>query len=691
MTQVVQRPELDESDHLNSQPKASSRSVLDSTAQHRHDLDGLRAFAIALVVAYHVWVGRVSGGVDVFLLLSAYFMTGSLVRRGETGGLRIGTYWVNRFWRLVPVAALTIGGVLALTYYVLPARTWESVWAQSWASLFYWQNWELASTSVDYYARGSDTVSPLLHFWSLSVQGQVFVLWPLILLGCWGLARLTRLPLRAIVTGAFAAIFIASLTYSIWVTAANQTYAYYDTFARLWEFALGSLVAVIPLRKALPRVRAEVVGWIGVLALLVCGMVLDVSGGFPGFLALWPSIAAVAIIVAGATPDTSFGAFLGSKPMRWIGKIAYPLYLVHWPILIGVLVVTGTERVDFVTGTAIIGLSVALAVLVRYAVEKPLQLIRFRPRTAWAGAVALAFIAALVVVPLTQWRAAEEERAAAIAASPDYPGAAVLDSALVHAPVGVVPIPLASNLSDEWATLNNNWCVDEKWPAAEMYGAFCFEDSVASDGERLVIIGDSHSQQWASALEPLTRERDINLAIHVMGRCDFNADLSAEPPFPECGEWRAAMREYLEDNPPDFVAMVGTVSRINSDDNLLRPGLDETVEFLTGLGTQVIVFADNPRFDEDMFECVEDSAPDFELCDSPGNVIMRETDLLDHLDGKPGVYVADLTDAFCPDGVCRAVIGNIAVYIDNNHVTASYMRTLAPRLERALASAGLDW
>lgn len=689
MTQAVQQPELDDPKLSSSQPAKPSESVLDATKHHRHDLDGLRAFAIALVVAYHVWVGRVSGGVDVFLLLSAYFMTGSLVRKAEGGKFGLGTYWVNRFWRLVPVAALTIGGVLALTYFFFPASAWEGIWAQSWASLFYWQNWELAATSVDYYARGADVVSPLLHFWSLSVQGQVFVLWPLILLACWGLARLLRVPLRAVALGAFAAIFVASLAYSIWVTSANQTYAYYDTFARLWEFALGSLVAVIPLPKALPRIGAEIVGWVGVLALLVCGMVLDVSGGFPGYLALWPSLAAVAIIVAGATPRTSFGAFLGSRPMRWIGKIAYPLYLVHWPILVAVMVATGVDRPDFATGTAIIGASIALAVLIRYIVERPLQLIRFKPRTAWAGALALAFMACLVIVPLTQWRAAEQDKAANLAASTDHPGAETLDVLLSQPPADVTLIPLGSQLGDEWGTLEEE-CSEDNRPDGIEAGKDCAQTIVDPAAPTLLVVGDSHAQQWMAALAPIADDNNYNVVAVLRGGCAFALEEYDGGESTGCGQWRAEVISYIQQTQPAVVATVGTRSIADSSDERELEGLVSTLDAIRGSAGQIILLRDTPRHDENMYECVQSNLEDLDECTTPMEDVLASTNPIAGLSSDT-VHVVDMSPYFCPDGQCVGVLGNVIVYIDDNHIGRTFMETLSNPLEHTLREVGMQW
>lgn len=203
---------------MSTPPSAPARTAASVTASpdpavaYRPDLDGLHALAVCLVVVYHVWFDRVSGGVDVFLLLSAFFLTASLIRHAEAGQ-RIGliAVWTRRFWRLIPAAAATLCGVLVAAYVAFPPSMWQTIWSQTIASLFYVQNIELQRQSVDYYDRGSTIVSPLQHFWSLSIQGQVFLLWPVLVVVVVWLARMLRLPVRRVLVVVFAAVAVASV------------------------------------------------------------------------------------------------------------------------------------------------------------------------------------------------------------------------------------------------------------------------------------------------------------------------------------------------------------------------------------------------------------------------------------------------------------------------------------------------
>ncbi|BDZ38790.1 acyltransferase family protein [Microbacterium suwonense] len=394
--------------------------------------------AILLVVVYHVWLGRVSGGVDVFLMISAFFLTASFVRKVRGGApLKLGTFWLRKFRRLLPAAATTIVGIALVAFLTYPEIEWPRVWREGWASLLYFENWSLAASNVDYYARDTATPSPFQHFWSLSVQGQVFVIWPLLIVL---VALATRrshqraVPLLALV---FSTVFVLSLGFSIYETYTAQSFAYFDTRTRLWEFAAGSLVALaLPYLKPSRLVRI-LLGWGGVVGIVVCGIVLDVQGGFPGYLALWPVLCTAAVIVAGQQEAAgSPTRLLASRPLRFLGRDAYALYLVHWPVLITWMMWTGRSEPGPYAGLAIIVISFILARLIAWGVEQPLRHARVFDRHAlWGGAV-IACTVALVGIPLAVWQAGAAARDAAVMSSDarDYPGAAQIDTPIEPLP-----------------------------------------------------------------------------------------------------------------------------------------------------------------------------------------------------------------------------------------------------------------
>ncbi|WP_191089345.1 acyltransferase family protein [Microbacterium radiodurans] len=638
----------------------------------RDDIDGLRAFAILLVVVYHVWLGRVSGGVDVFLMVSAYFLTASFVRR--SAGLRpadLPVVWARRFARLLPAAGLTIASVLAFTMIALPGSQWRDVWGQAWASLFYVQNRQLTANAVDYYARTETFPSPLQHFWSLSVQGQVFVLWPILILGAVIVARAINRSPRAVLVAGFGTLFVVSLAYSVYLTAADQQVAYFSTPARLWEFALGSLAALVFPAIRVSRFWSTVLGWTGIVALLACGVVLDVGAGFPGFAALWPTLAALAVMVAGqATSPSSSTRFLSSRPLAWIGGIAYALYLVHWPILVAYMTLTDSTSVGFAGGVIVIALSLGAAVLLTRLVERPAGRLMggLRRNLAICAAAVL-----LVAVPLGSWQVGENVRAAAGDRSTN-PGAAVLMPWLgSHAADDARILPTSTQVGADWVSLDGP-CDSGHRPRGHLAAESCVQAGDSDDARTLIVIGDSHAQQWLGTVLPIAREADWNVIAVLKGGCAFAPDEDADA---DCRQWRDEALEYAEAQPADVVMLMGSKAAVSSNEERLPLGLERPVDAIVASGSRVLLVRDNPRFDFDVYRCFEDAADPHE-CATPVADALAAQNPAAELSEAEDVYLLDLTPYLCPEELCLPVIGNVAVYIDDNHLTATYARSMAP-------------
>lgn len=651
----------------------------------RVDIDGLRALAIGLVVAYHVWFGRVSGGVDVFLMVSAFFMTRTLARQLVLGeSYMLATYWLSRFRRLLPAAAVTLVGVLLLAMSIFPASSWADIWSQTWASLFYVQNWELARESVDYYARREATPSPLMHFWSLSVQGQVFVLWPILIMTTGYVARRYGRSVSGGLIGVFAFLFAASFAYSVVSTHVDQQFAYFDTFARLWEFALGSLLALLSPLLRFGSTTCAIFGWTGLVGLVSCGAVLDVQGGFPGYLALWPTLSAAAIIISGqSTARWGPARVLGARPLVTLGRVAYPLYLVHWPVLVAWFMVSGRDSLGAFSGTAVILLSLAIAWAMTYWVDDRVARWVYREPSRPRGVIALMLSVTAVVVPLATWQSIETARAASIVAASSNPGAAVL------LPGGVgtgatydTLVPVATDLADEWVSLDGP-CSGPRAPRSNLLDSSCVERISAASTGTIVVIGDSHAQQWMGAVLPIAQAREKDVVALLKAGCAFAL---GEPPVrgvTGCEEWREAALAYIHKLEPDLVVGMATKSTPDTPDEAMLGGLQETVDALSDFAPRIVLIRDNPRFASDMFRCVEDFGAASPSCVRNADEVLASVNPARSL-ASGQVTVVDMTDYLCPEGVCLPVIGGVVVYLDDDHLTGTFARTLAPALEREL-------
>lgn len=684
-----------EPDHQSHQSHREPRAArVKAKAGYRPEVQGLRALAVLMVVTYHVWLGRVSGGVDIFLLISAFLLTLSFVRKVESGKpLRLVSHWLHLFKRLIPAAVVVILGVLAGTWLVIPQSRWPDVLNEAWASLLYRQNWLLAETAVDYYAQDHAGASPLQHFWSLSIQGQVFILWPLIFAGAalvWRiLQRRRNVSYRLVLMVAFSGIFIASLIFSVDQTATNQAYAYFDTRTRLWEFALGSLLALsLPYLKPGKALRV-VLGWAGLAAMISCGLVLTVDRSFPGFIALWPTLAAAAIIVAGQS-GSRYGVdrILSSKALVALGDNSYAMYLWHWPVLVLALAGTGVVAPNLVQGLAIVAASVVLAVLTTRFVEKPLREWHWPQLRAWRTAVVIVACGALLAGPVAVWQTRLTADEAAAAAQPREltPGAAALAPENAGKPTPeatVIPAPAA--MKNEWADIDG-LCTDGNVPSDPLLSG-CLQNSRPDKvKKRIVVLGDSHAQQYMAALGPIAREHGWEVVTLLKGNCRFGAESPERDA--DCNAFNKASAAYVMEHKPDAVFTVATLTHKEAPFETEVPGYLDGVRPFTDAGMDVVGIRDNPRFNINMPECAQKYGAEAAECNPPLGESLAESSPLDAYKGRvDGLHLMDMSDFICADGICPAVVGNVYVYKDDNHLTKTYVQSMIPMFEKRLLAA----
>jgi peptidoglycan/LPS O-acetylase OafA/YrhL len=658
----------------------------------RPEVQGLRALAVLMVVSYHVWFGRVSGGVDVFLLISAFLLSLSFMRKVESGRpLALGRHWLHQFRRLLPAAVVVILGVLGSTYVLVPRSRWSDILEQAWASLFYVQNWVLASNAVDYYADDHSLASPLQHFWSLSVQGQVFILWPLLFLLSAVVARRFRLRFRGVVLVVFGALFAGSLVFSVWETYSNQAYAYFDTRARLWEFAFGTLLALALPFLRLPRALRVVAGWVGVAAMLSGGFLLDVQGQFPGYVALWPLIAAALVIIAGQT-GSAFGVdrWLSAKPLVRMGDLSYALYLWHWPVLVIYLIWRNQASPSVLGGCAVIGFSLVLAYLTMRFVELPMRSLVWADKRRRRAVIVLGVCVALIAAPLTGWQNAlrlQAEQAAA-QTSTDNPGAvALLPGYRNEVSDGALILPELSTVRDDFPELER--CDIEVTGVPEDLASSCTQRLADGEPTRVVVVaGNSHAHHMSSAVLALAETNNWTVINLIALGCPFGPAGDDTPP--ECGEFFERSSTYIEELSPDAVFTVGTRTYVGSNHETLMPDFEGTVQRYTDAGIEVIAVRDNPRFEFDMPRCAETNAEALEVCTPLKSEVLPPISPMAGFDpGTPLYRSADMTDLLCPQGECPPIIGNVYVYIDHNHISATYWRTMATQFEEQIAGAAV--
>ena len=544
---------------------------------YRHDLDGLRGVAIALVAVFHVWFGRVSGGVDVFLALSGFFFGGRLLRTALTPGASL---WpvpeVRRLVRrLLPALVVVLAVSALLTILIQPETRWETFADQSLASLGYFQNWELANTASDY-LRAGEAVSPLQHIWSMSVQGQFYIAFlALIFLSAWLFRRVFRKHMRAAFVVLLSALTIASFVYAIFAHNADQATAYYNSFARAWELLLGALIGALVPYVRWPMWLRTTVAVVSLAAILACGALIDGVKEFPGPWALVPVGATILFILSAANrlADPHTGGklpapnrLLATAPFVSLGAMAYSLYLWHWPLLIFWLSHTGHTQASFADGAAVLAVSGVLAWLTTKYVENPLRYrapanplpvvplrTRLRRPTMVLGSVVALLGVALTATSFTWREHVTVERAngkeLSGLSSFDYPGAHAL---LNHAKVPKLPMrPTVLEAKRDIPKSTSDGCISDFNDTSVINCTYGDESATRT----IALAGGSHAEHWVTALDMLGRLHNFKVVTYLKMGCPLTTEkmplvMGDNRPYPKCRAMERAGDDQAHRRPP---------------------------------------------------------------------------------------------------------------------------------------------
>jgi peptidoglycan/LPS O-acetylase OafA/YrhL len=692
---------------------------------YRHDLDGLRGIAIALVAVFHIWFGRVSGGVDVFLVLSGFFFGGRLLRNAldPAASLSPAREIVRLVRRLLPALVVVLAASAVLTFLVQPQTRWETFADQSLASLAYYQNWELADTASNY-LRAGEAVSPLQHIWSMSVQGQFYIA---VLVLVFALTVLLRKPLgkhlRLVFVTLFTVLTIASFVYAIFAHEANQATAYYNTFARAWELLLGALIGAVVPHIRWPMWLRTLVATVALAAILSCGALIDGVAQFPGPWALVPVGAAVLMILAAANrqsdPRTRDRMPLPNRvlaigPLVTLGAMAYSLYLWHWPLLIFWLSYSGHPRATFADGVGILLVSGVLAYLTMRFVEEPL---RYRTPAKSAPAVkvqwwtrlrrptiALGSVVAILGVALTAtsftWREhvtlqrANGKELSGLS-SRDYPGARALVN---KARVPKLPMrPTVLEAKNDLPETTEDGCISDFDNPALISCTYGDKDATRT----IALAGGSHAEHWITALDLLGRMRHFKVVTYLKMGCPLSTEevpliMGNNAPYPQCHDWVDRTMDKLVADHPDFVFTTSTRPWNIQPGDVMPAGYIGIWQKFADSHIPVLAMRDTPWLVKDGLpneaaDCLADGGTAVSCGMKRSDVLNDRNPTLDFVGQFPNLKPLDMSDAVCRPDYCRVVEGNVLVYHDSHHFSATYMRTMTNELGRQIGAATAWW
>ncbi|MEU4652974.1 acyltransferase family protein [Streptomyces sp. NPDC023723] len=673
------------------QPRHRPGPVPASRPGFRPDIEGLRALAIGLVLLYHAGADRLAGGyagVDVFFVISGFLITGLLVRElGRTGRVSLTGFYARRMRRLLPSALTVLAAVVLAAWLLVPPADLRGVFLDVVAAALYAVNWRQAAEAVDYSALGT-AASPVQHFWSLAVEEQFYVVWPLLLIAvAWWCRRRGRdvRPRLALVLAVTAAV---SFWYAVTLTRQAAGAAYFSTGTRYWELAAGGLLALVPggWWRRVPRWAAGAAGLAGVAGIGGAALRFGEDTAFPGPWALLPVLGAAAVIAAGAVAvDTPAGRLLSLAPVRYVGRVSYSWYLWHWPFLAFTAVWLGEPPLS--VALLAVALSWIPAALTHRYVENrfrhaPERAVRPHRSGLVLGA---ACTAGAVLCGAVSWTAVPGTR---LAEAADAPGAAVLsagDTDLQRSADALRPLP--ETAEDDVDAAHDDCLVDQLDSAL---ASGCVYGDTSSD-TTVVLFGDSHAVQWTPALTAIAERRGWRLEVLTKSACS-PAEVTMwatqlKRAYTECDTWReSALRRIAAEEPALVVTGARATTPVSSDGQrlgetagaeLTEEGYAKTLRRLTGAGARVLAFADNPHPGQDVPSCVSGAMDSLADCataksdalgfEQVGEVAAREVG---------GASVIDATSMLCRGGECPAVIGSVVVYRNDDHLTATYVRTM---------------
>ncbi|MDM7830699.1 acyltransferase family protein [Cellulomonas edaphi] len=646
--------------------------------RHRPDIQGLRALAVLLVLVYHAGVPWLRGGyvgVDVFFVVSGFLITGLILREiDRTGRLRLGAFYARRMRRLLPATAVVFATVAALTLLVLPVTRWNTTAQDLLASSLYVENWLLARRSVDYLSQGA-AASPVQHFWSLGVEEQFYVVWPLTLVALLAVLHVLRrhrpVSRRAIAVGILV-IIVPSVLASVVLTDRSPARAYFVTPTRLWELGVGALLAVVAARLTGLSARVRVaLAASGLIGIVLAAVVMDEHTPFPGYAAALPTLATAAVIAAGIGATRAAVPALELPGAQWVGGLSYSLYLWHWPLLVVAAAWFGGRQgqLGWPAGLAVVAFSFVPAWLTFRLVEQPLH---HSPALARSTTRSLAVGALCVTIGI----------ASAMAVDRAAPRSGTLEAQLWT---------IADDIPDTYGDGCQPTSSDAR-PLSCTYGD-------ADSSTVVALVGDSHAAQWEPALRLLAERDGWQLRTYVKSACLYAdvdvADNSTGRPDAACSRWVDAVTQRLVADPPDLVVTSQTgayrvAGRVQDDRDASLPalaaGLSSTWDTLSTADTTVAVLVDNPLFEFDVPDCVARHLDDLAVCSvDTGTALARSGQPIQAaaLDHSAAAVPIDLTDVLCDD-TCPAATSTTVHMRDAGHLATTYVRSLAPELQARL-------
>lgn len=666
--------------------------IRDTTVQlaFRADIQGLRAVAILLVMAAHAHVPGLAGGfvgVDVFFVLSGYLISGLLIRElDQDGSIDFARFYARRLRRLLPgLMVMLVLTCAAATLLLGPEQQRDQALSAASAALWL-SNFFFCFASLGYF--DPDASSNLfLHTWSLGVEEQFYLIWPVLVTAAfvgaqWRAGTDSRSPTRRTLIGVMALVLVISLSLCLGWTPRKPDWAFYMMPSRAWQFALGALtylaterrlghadesVTGFPYNQLWFARTSDAGGWIGVCLIGLSALTIHTQTPYPGYAALLPSLGAALVIAAGARARSSGPSLmLRARPMGWIGDLSYAWYLWHWPALL--LAEMVFYQNDVAARLASVACSLLLAAATHKWIETPSR--RGNPRMVRPGPVIISGLLAMALataatVSWHRWADGYLGRPAQqryVEARKDAP--------LIYA-MGC-----------------------DAWIRGSALRPCEFGPSDAP--RTAVIVGDSIALQWFPALANVFRPPEWRLIAITKSSCPMVdepiMDARAGHVYLNCEAWREKVIAALAQMKPQ-VLVFGSTHMYPYSPSQWTDGTSKLLRRLANSVGAIRVLRSTPKLPFDGPACLAHRSwlqwaiPDRSPCVAPSADHTADTvyrALNDATRQFPNAATVDMNDAVCPGQRCSAEVDGMVTFRDSQHLTASFAQSLSADLERKL-------
>ena len=609
-------------------------------------IQGLRALAVVLVLLYHAkFLPGGYIGVDIFYVISGYLITSLLLRECEkTDGISFARFYLRRIKRLLPASSLVLIITALVSWWVYPSILRADLGRDIAAASLYISNYFFALWQMDY--QNLDAIPPVvIHYWSLAVEEQFYLLWPLIIY------LLYKFGKRRTVGMVVAVITLISFLLSLFLTSASPLWAFYSLPTRAWELGIGALVLFVPAKWR----DFQGYAWLAVIAIGYSAVRFTDATAFPGTAALFPVLATALTLASVKNWPKVIDTSSRLPVIQWLGNISYPLYLWHWPVLVIPNLYLGRDLSIMERLMAIV-LTLILADLTHRFVEQPLRIREFSRTRILASAVLITILTLILSIIIIN----------------SNNNQVILKSGEQFSLESVLAQP---KIYQDGCHLENGQII----PPECTYGKRNAE-------RKIVLFGDSHAAQWFPAMEKMAKENGFALTSFTKSACPGPAIRKVDKggyKNSDCSKWRDNVYKRIAELKPEAVLVSGMQyfqrpEGYQSRAQWWQEGQRKTLLALRGLTPKVIYIADTPHPKQDIPSCL--SSKKARDCDNTEKTPLITVD---------GYLLVDPTPWLCAR-TCPAVLDGIVTYRDASHISVEMSTALSAQMARALRALGLD-